>query len=255
MAANEAPDIPHINFLFMEHHYIDIFEEARKKHDLPESINPYISIHHYPLSQLPADVQHDTVVSPANSYGRLDGAFDDAISRAYAPKYDYHALTRVAQRKLYDQWRGFAPPGTCTLVRIPDEFMERSRNVWGCKRVALCPTMRYPTDVRWDREVVYECVWSLLCAISNHNRAVREGKAPEDDQEPIRSILMTPLGTGIGYIPPERWASQAVMAIKHFDDATKNPSQWSDLGWRTIRGYYDEVETTYKAKKPYSNDE
>ncbi|KAK2790933.1 hypothetical protein FQN52_005378 [Onygenales sp. PD_12] len=35
-------------------------------------------------------------VSPANSYARLDGAFDDAISRLFClPEHEYNTLTRA----------------------------------------------------------------------------------------------------------------------------------------------------------------
>ncbi|KAM0417464.1 hypothetical protein ACHAPT_012526 [Fusarium lateritium] len=241
MAFNRS-SIPHIHLLCMESKYIDAFEAARVSRKLPASVS--VEIHDYALSQLPSSVQFDTIVSPANSYGRLDGAFDDAISRALSPRDDYHALTGVAQAKLYEQWRGFAPPGTCTLVRIPDEFQARSRNIWGTKRVALCPTMRMPADVNWDREVVYECIWSLLCAVDNHNRDVRAGKAPEGEEE-IRSILMTPLATGVGRVSPERWATQAVLAMKHFAEASNDPEKWSSLGWTDFGKSCAEVQLTW----------
>lgn len=219
------------------------FEVARVKYKLPDSIS--ISIHNYPLSFLPPSVQFDTIVSPANSYGRLDGAFDDAISRVFSPTDEYLALTDVAQKKFYDQWRGFAPPGTCTMINIPDEFHSRSKNVWGTKRVALCPTMRVPQDTRWDREVVYECIWSLLCTVDNHNRDVREGKAAEGETE-VTSLLMTPLATGCGRVSAERWAAQAVLAFKHFVDASENRDEWSSLDWKAIGDYSVEAQMTWE---------
>ncbi|KAK7972171.1 hypothetical protein PG988_006305 [Apiospora saccharicola] len=258
---NTNPHIPHIQLLCMQEKYALAFEEARRHHELPDTIS--IAHHDCALSQLPGSVQFDTIVSPANSYGQMDGAFDDAISRALSPVDDYAALTRAVQARLYGKWRGFAPPGTCTLVKIPwddDKGADakfaasktRSRNVWGVKRVALCPTMRLPTSAEWNREVVYECVWSLLCAVDNHNRAVREGKLSADeadDAEEIRSVLMTPLATGVGRVSPERWASQAVLALKHFEDASRNPEAWSRLGWKELGDYSVEVEATWKPEK------
>ncbi|KAK7906595.1 hypothetical protein PG985_016332 [Apiospora marii] len=253
---NTNPHIPHIQLLCMQDKYAAAFEEARRRHQLPDTIS--IAHHDCALSQLPASVQFDTIVSPANSYGQMDGAFDDAISRALSPADDYHALTRAVQARLYRQWRGFAPPGTCTLIKIPwddDKFAAgktRSRNAWGVRRVALCPTMRLPSGAEWNREVVYECVWSLLCAVDNHNRAVREGKVggeDDDDAEEIRSVLMTPLATGVGRVSPERWAAQAVLALKHFEDASRNPDTWSRLGWKELGDYSVEVEGSWKAEK------
>jgi len=246
MAVYEGPTIPHIHLLCMDPKFSEAFQFARTKHILPPSLP--ITIHNYSLSQLPAHVQFDTIVSPANSYGRLDGAFDDAISRVFAPADDYDGLTRAAQSKLYEQWRGYAPPGSCTIFKIPQEFQKKNRNIWGCERVALCPTMRVPTDVRWNREVVYNCLWSLLCAVDNHNRSVRENQAVPEDDQLIRSILMTPLGTGVGKISPERWAGQAVLAMKHFDDAADDPDKWSSLDWMQLGEYALETEGTWHSE-------
>ena len=233
-----ATHFPQIHLLCMEDHFIAAFEEAREKHKLPSSIQ--VQIHNCALNQVPDSVQFDTIVSPANSYGLLDGAFDDAISRAFSPQDDYMALTHGAQDRLYHQYRGFAPPGSCTIVRIPDDFAARSRNVWGTRYLALCPTMRTPALVQWDREVIYECVWSLLCAIDNHNR-----DSGEEEGEKITSLMMTPLATGVGRVSAEKWASQAVLAMKHFAEASENPDKWSRLNWSNLGKECVEVQLTW----------
>lgn len=235
------PTLPHIHFLCMFEQFSTAFKNAQESRRLPSSV-PW-TIHNCSLAALDSSVQFDTIVSPANSYGLLDGAFDDAISRAFSPTDDYMALTRVAQTQLYKQYRGFAPPGSCTLVAIPKEFETRSRNVWGTRHLALCPTMRIPNDVRWDREVVYECIWSLLCAIDNHNRDVREGKAEDE----IRSVLMTPLAAGIGRVSAEKWATQAVLAIKHFVEASEKPEKWGALDWNDFGKHCAEVQLTWNS--------
>ena len=90
-------------------------------------------------------------------------------------------MTRAAQAILYEKWRGFAPPGTCTLVPFPEEF---KGNPFGCAWVALCPTMREPGPVEWDREVVYECVWSLLGQVEGWNRGLgKDGDGDGEDWE------------------------------------------------------------------------
>ncbi|VUC27629.1 unnamed protein product [Clonostachys rosea] len=248
MATPNPVQLPHIHLLSMYRRFGDTFEAAAAENPLPEAVN--YSIHYHSLEKLPASVKFDAVVSPANSYGRLDGAFDDAISCAFAPGDDYHALTRATQEVLYRRWRGFAPPGTCTVVRIPDEFHARSDNKWDTKYVALCPTMRVPMDVRWDREVVYECIWSLLCAVNNHNRDIREGRAAEGETE-ITSLLMTPLATGCGLVSYERWAAQLVLALKHYVEACENPEQWSSLGWQKILARGAEIDATVDSEPVY----
>ncbi|OAQ93842.1 phage tail assembly-like protein [Purpureocillium lilacinum] len=237
--------IPHIHLLCMEKRFVSAFTSAIAHHGLESSTALTFELHNAALQFVPESTRFDLVVSPANSYGRLDGGFDDAISRAFSPRDDYLALTRVAQRTLYDTWRGFAPPGTCTLVRIPEDFdPPRSRNVWGARYLALCPTMRTPQEVTWDREVVYESVWSLLVAVDRHNEGVRARSSSHQDVE-IESILMTPLATGIGRVSEERWAHQCVLAMNHFLEAKQRPDKWSSLAPVDIFEHTNEVVDTW----------
>jgi O-acetyl-ADP-ribose deacetylase (regulator of RNase III) len=238
MSRTTPGSLPKIHLLCMETRFIEDFQAASKAFDLPESIN--IEFHGCALEELPSSIRFDAVVSPANSYARLDGAFDAALSDAFSPKDDFLALTRVAQAVLYKEWRGFAPPGTCTIV--PFAFDAPSKNVWECKYLALCPTMKIPQTVEWDREVVYECIWSLMCALDKHNEASASGQT---ENELITSILMTPLGTGIGELSGKKWAAQTVLAFKHFVDAKENMIKWSQLKPAEIFEYTNELVDTY----------
>ncbi|KAJ6782763.1 hypothetical protein PWT90_06011 [Aphanocladium album] len=217
-----------------------------------------ITIHSSRLAAVPPSVRFDAIVSPANSYGRLDGAFDDAISRALSPADDYLALTRAAQAVLYREHRGWANPGSCTLVPVPAEFAAqgRSKNVWGVRHLLLCPTMRVPENVTWDKEVVYQCVWSMLCTIDRHNRAVEERKKNGGDGgaegDKIESILMTPLATGIGRVSEDVWAAQLLLALRHFDLAIRNPEEFSALEVDRILTLDGEIQATYKTDLHYT---
>ena len=239
----KTPKLPQIHLLCMISKFGDAFNTAVEKY-FP-SLRDYtnIAIHNCRLSNFPQDIKIDAIVSPANSYARLDGAFDDAISRELSPKDDYDWVTRKAQQVLYKKWRGYAPPGTCTVVSIePDEAETKEKNKWGCNYILLCPTMRIPWEVKWDREVAYECVWSLLCAVDTHNKDLKAvGKQPQ-----INNILMTPLGTGVGRISAERWAGQCVLAMKHWVEAVENPETWQNLEWEKIFEGHEEVVSTYR---------
>ncbi|CAI7585055.1 unnamed protein product [Penicillium glandicola] len=229
-------NIPEILLLCMEIDFIIAFNDALKTswpdHN-PEKLK--ITPINERLNSLPEGTTFDLIVSPANSYARLDGAFDDAISRTFSPQGDYYAVTRAAQKVLYEKWRGFAPPGSCTLVEFPDDLKQ---NKHGCGWVAICPTMREPDNVSWDREIVYECVWSLLCRVEGHNRA--------EGEEKIQRILMTPLAAGVGGVSKERWALQTVLALRHFVDAVERPVRWGNLHWKDIQQDCIEVEKTWK---------
>ncbi|KAK2757923.1 hypothetical protein FQN54_004329 [Arachnomyces sp. PD_36] len=231
--------LPNITLLCMEKKFSKEYEEALEARWPSFKTDPKLNIKviNESLRNVPKEEKYDLVVSPANSYGRLDGAFDDAISRVYClPHHNYDTLTHAAQRVLYERWRGFAPPGTCTLVPFPSTL--EGTNPWGCQWVAICPTMRTPDDATWDREVVYECVWSLLCQVEGWNR--------DRSEDRINTILITPMATGVGGVSGKRWASQFVLALKHFVDALEKPERWSNLNWGEAYKESGEVVTTWK---------
>ncbi|GFG17070.1 hypothetical protein IFM5058_08282 [Aspergillus udagawae] len=206
---------PEIILLCQDADFITAFKTAQQEHwpELPSKLT--ITPINSRLNRLDPSVTFDLIVSPANSYGRLDGAFDDAISLAFSPRDDYEALMRA----------------------FPVPLEQNSRR---CAWVAICPTMREPMNVVWDREVVYESVWSLLCEVEGHNRA---------SEEKINRLLMTPLAAGIGKVSKERWSAQMVLAMKHFVDAVERPERWSRMQWNEIMKDCDEVATTWKTKE------
>ncbi|KAL4244751.1 ADP-ribose 1''-phosphate phosphatase [Abortiporus biennis] len=172
----------------------------------------------------------DCIVSPANSFGRFDGGFDQVLSDTLAPADDPTALTRTAQTILYSQWLGYAPPGTCTL--IPLQNTPCFPNSFNCKYIALCPTMRIPASVSWHKEIVYNCVWSLLAQIYRHNDLAE--KDPGLGLSTITSVAMTGLATGIGCVSNKICARQTALAFAHFHDSVSHPEKWSNLSWRDI---------------------
>ena len=102
--------------------------------------------------------------------------------------------------------------------------------------VALCPTMRTPENVRWHKEVVYNCVWSLLVAVDNHNAEVTADpeKAAREGASLIETVAMTGLATGVGAVPPEVCAKQMARAFAHYHEAKTKPEKWGALKWRDI---------------------
>lgn len=237
--------IPHIHLLCMNEQYTAAFKTAASELELPSTVE--VTHHNNYFHGLDSSIKFDCVVSPANSYGLLDGGFDDAISRSLSPTDNYYALTRHVQTELYKQYRGFALPGSCTLISIPKEYAERSRTAdrWGCRWLALCPTMRVPDDVNWDREIVYECTWSLLCAIDRHNRSVKASPITRNGPSAISSMLMTPFATGVGRISARKWAHQTVLALKQYIYATENAAQCSSLDWVQVSKLSDDVAETH----------
>ncbi|KAK7190600.1 hypothetical protein DPSP01_007256 [Paraphaeosphaeria sporulosa] len=237
--ASTAPSshLPSIHLLCLEESHITSFTTALRTYNAP-SLD--ITYHHGTLSSLSQSTHFDAIVSPANSYARMDGGFDDALSRALSPADDYMALTRVASEALYAEHRGFLPPGSCMLISLEDTRLRG--NAWGCTWLALCPTMKVPQRVEWDREVVYECIYALLAAVDRRNRRLSEEGV---ERREIRSVLITPLATGYGRWSAERWAAQTVLALKHFAEVVEAGKNWEKKGPVRVMGHVAEVEKTW----------
>ena len=233
-------NIPNIHILLNDTAYADTFNEACSTYwpSFVSHSHLRFSVQTINISgklKFPHGYKFNLVVAPADSYGRLDRlkGYDhemaDAIVQGLVPSGKYDDLHALIQRTLYRKCRGFTPPGSCVLVRLPKDMQQQ--NDYNCNLLAVCPTMRTHADVNWDEEVIYEAVWSLLCQVEDINRRVA---ASGFDERGIETILMTALGAGNGGISKERWAAQTVMAIRHFVDAVEYPGRWSMLDWRDI---------------------
>lgn len=158
------------------------------------------------------------------------------------------ALTRVAQERVWKEWRGFAPPGSCTMVDLAASDAEGETklmgNGWGCRYMALVPTMKIPQRVLWDREVVYECMWALFNSVDKHNREFEEGNG-DGKHVKIEGVLLTPFATGCGDWSAEKWAAQLVLAIRHFVEAAEDEQGWAREGFVAIMEHHTELMDTY----------
>ncbi|KAI6096968.1 macro domain-like protein [Pisolithus croceorrhizus] len=181
-----------------------------------------------------AQVTFDCVVSPANSYGIMDGGFDFYLSIAFSPRKDVFALTRLVQAAIRDRYYGFAPPGSCILVP------GLSPNDFSCKVIAVCPTMRYPEELKWHKDIVYITMWSLLVQLETWNENA------DNEEKKIKKVLMTGLGTGVGKIPPAVCAKQMALAVKHFlharsEEGQKSLAENDYLSWDRVLNLAKEV--------------
>ncbi|MEN0066929.1 MAG: macro domain-containing protein [Myxococcota bacterium] len=128
----------------------------------------------------------DALVSPANSFGYMDGGID----LVYVEHFGWDLEDRVRQA-IAEDWGGELPVG-CALI-VPTGRPE------GDIRWLICaPTMRVPMNVARTPNA-YLAFRAALRAVQAHN----EG--------PLRSIasVMSPgLGTGVGRMPAELCARQ-----------------------------------------------
>jgi O-acetyl-ADP-ribose deacetylase (regulator of RNase III) len=136
----------------------------------------------------------DCMVSPANSFGLMDGGVDAAIIRFFG-----QSLMDRVQRHILDEYRGEQPVGTSFVVETghPDHPF-----------LAHTPTMRVPMDIS-GTDNVYVAMWAMLLAVRAHNGG---------PGRPIRSVACPGLGTGTGRVPYSEAARQMGLAYRHFLD-------------------------------------
>jgi O-acetyl-ADP-ribose deacetylase (regulator of RNase III) len=191
------------------------------------------------LDNVKKHFKFDCIVSPANCYGRLDGAFDLVISKMFC-KNNPDVVINHCQEYLYAIHNGYQPTGTCCIIP-----MHGFDNIFDCTYIAHCPTMRIPSNCRWNKEVVYNCMWSLLneIRIYNHNKP----------KQSIKTVFMTGLGTGVGRFPSDVCAEQMIVAYKHY---MRNLAKECKLtSWREIRDDSLDIENTFRKISFFENEQ
>ena len=149
---------------------------------------PNVSVFHGRFEDVP---EYDCMVSPANSFGLMDGGVDAAITSFFGDQLMYRVQDRVLAEFLGEQ-----PVGTCIIV----ETMHPKHPY-----LAHAPTMRSPMEIK-HTDNAYLAMWALFLAVYRHN-SVRHD---------IKTILCPGLGTGTGQVAPMEAARQMALAYKHY---------------------------------------
>lgn len=136
------------------------------------------------------------MVSPANSFGIMDGGLDLAIRDALG-----FQVQRRVQRAIIDRHHGELPIGAAEIVETGDER-------W--PHLVVAPTMRIPESVAQTLNA-YLAFRAALLACRQH-------------ATPIGSLVCCGLGTGIGGMDPHRCAVQMRMALRHVEGPARIPS-------------------------------
>ncbi len=128
----------------------------------------------------------DAIVSPANSFGFMDGGLD----LAYSQHFGWHVERRIRETILadYDGELVVGQAVVCEMDRDEPPFFMIS-----------APTMRVP--MRVDQTVnAYLAFRAVLRAVRRYNK--------NNPEKPIRSVLCPGLGTGEGRMPYGRCSRQ-----------------------------------------------
>lgn len=129
-------------------------------------------------------VAGDAIVSPANSFGYMDGGLD----LLYSQHFGWEVEKRL-RRRLIEEWDGELPVGNAVIVPV---------GVKGVEWLVSAPTMRVPMNVA-NTAHAFLAFRAALRASLEHNRT---------EATPIRILLCPGLGTGEGRMPAKRCARQ-----------------------------------------------
>ncbi len=136
--------------------------------------------------------EYDCLVSPANSFGLMDGGVDLAITRYFG----LDLMDRV-QQHIIRNFRGEQPVGTSFIINT---------NHPTHPFLAHTPTMRVPMSIS-QTDNVYLAMWAMLLAVWQHN---------QNEEQKINAIVCPGLGTGTGGVPFQRAAKHMALAYKNF---------------------------------------
>ncbi|MDJ0617621.1 MAG: macro domain-containing protein [Calothrix sp. MO_192.B10] len=134
----------------------------------------------------------DCLVSPANSFGMMDGGIDAAIIKFFG-----NSLMEGVQQRILADYLGEQPVGTSMIVETghPQHPF-----------LAHTPTMRVPMTIV-GTDVPYIAMWAMLLAIRQHN---------QHSHPKINTVACPGLGTGIGRVPYGEAARQMALAYDNF---------------------------------------
>ena len=133
----------------------------------------------------------DAIVSPANSFGIMDGGLDLAIRN----KLGFQVETDI-QEVILNKYHGEMPIGNAEIINT-------NHDQWSYMIAA--PTMRIPENVAYTLNA-YIAFRAILIAINGLNDC--------HPRKQIKSLICSGLGTGIGSMEPSKCAAQMRAAYK-----------------------------------------
>jgi O-acetyl-ADP-ribose deacetylase (regulator of RNase III) len=155
------------------------------------------------------DVEADALVSPANSFGFMDGGLDMLISKFFG----WHIQDRL-QTIIKHKYHGEIIVGEAEIVPTDHPKLPF---------VISAPTMRVPMILGHESVNVYLATRAVLLLI-------KYGKFNDSTlvSEKVKSVVFPGMGTGVGKVPPEICARQMKQAIQDVIIHNEFPQSWSD---------------------------
>ena len=133
----------------------------------------------------------DAIVSPANSFGIMDGGLDLAIRNELG-----FQVEAGIQEVILSKYHGEMPIGNAEIINT-------NHDRWSYMIAA--PTMRIPENIAFTLNA-YIAFRAILIAINRFNES--------EPKKAIKSLVCSGLGTGIGSMEPVKCAAQMRAAYK-----------------------------------------
>ena len=137
----------------------------------------------------------DAIVSPANSFGIMDGGLDLVIRDELGSQVESDT-----QKIILDKYHGEMPVGSAEIIKT---------NSSRYKHMVCAPTMRIPEKVAYTLNA-YQAFRAVLIAINSFNKS--------NIKQPIKSLICSGLGTGAGGMSAIRCAGQMRAAYKTINE-------------------------------------
>ena len=170
------------------------------------------------------DLNVDAVVSPANSFGFMDGGID----MVYSQHFGWNVQQQL-QNQIKHLHHGELLVGNADIVET---------NHSNIPYLIAAPTMRVPM-VLADTVNPYLAARAALLLIK-HGHFPTGALEGERISNGVKSVAFPGLGTGVGRVPPEKCALQVRTAIKEIIlDEYEFPASWADAQMRHQQMYTD----------------
>jgi len=160
------------------------------------------------------EVNCDAVVSPANSYGFMDGGIDGLYTKHFGQIVQDRVRMAILERH-----HGELLVGSAEVVETDDPKIPY---------LIAAPTMRVPMVLGADTVNPYLATRAVLL-LARHGLFASGPRAGQKISDHVRSIAFPGMGTGVGSVPPAIAARQMRAAI---DDGLRSkarlPKSWDE---------------------------
>ena len=159
------------------------------------------------------EIDCDAVVSPANSFGFMDGGID-----AVYKQYFGEAIELAVRRQIYEVHAGELVVGSADIVETQDEHIPF---------LIAAPTMRVPMVIR-NTPNAYLAARATFLLVKHgvFTSGQFEGEAVENH---VETVALPGLGTGVGKISYDVCAKQVREAINHIVlEQYTMPQSWTE---------------------------